>query len=190
MTASARLEAVTEIHLTGRAASPGLAIGPVTVLMVAVESRRAMGDPAQATAALKAALEGATAELGELIEAERGQAEDILELQVAMLEDDALAEGAFDAITGGTSADQSWRLALDAEIAGYRSAEDEYFRARIADLVDIRDRVLGRLNGEDKSVEITCGSIVPSCALSSPPFLARESTLPGSIALAWGTASM
>src|SRR4030081_3650320 len=142
MTVSARLEAVTEIHLTGRAASPGLAIGPVTVLMVAAESRRTRGDAGQETAALKAAIEAATAAPAGLIEAEQGEAADILEFQVAMLEDDALAEGAFDAITAGTSADQAWRLAVDAEIAGYRSAEDEYFRAPVADLVDLRDPVL------------------------------------------------
>src|SRR3977135_3159883 len=82
MTVSARHKAVTEIHLTGRAASPGLAIGPVTVLMVAVESRRATGDPAQETAALKAAIEGATAELAELVEAVQGEAADILAFQV------------------------------------------------------------------------------------------------------------
>jgi phosphotransferase system enzyme I (PtsI) len=189
MTVSARLEAVTEIHLTGRAASPGLAIGPVTVLMVAVESRRTRGDPAQETAALKAAIEGATAELAELIEAEQGEAADILEFQVAMLEDDALAEGAFDAITAGTSADQAWRLALDAEIAGYRSAEDEYFRARVADLVDIRDRVLMRLNGEDKSAAITDGSIVASEDISPSTFLAADWTRGGAIVLAAGSSS-
>src|SRR3979409_945397 len=157
MTVSVRPEAVTEIHLTGRAASPGLAIGPVTVLTVAVESRRTRGDPAQETAALKAAIEGATAELAELIEAEQDEAADILEFQVTMLEDDALAEGAFDAISAGIPADQAWRSVLNAEVAGYRSAEDEYFRARTADLVDIRDRVLMRLNGTEKASAVVGG---------------------------------
>ena len=63
MTVSARPEAVTEIHLTGRAASPGLAIGPVTVLRPPCQSATASGDPAQEAAALKAAIAGATAEL-------------------------------------------------------------------------------------------------------------------------------
>jgi phosphotransferase system enzyme I (PtsI) len=189
MTVSVRLEAVTEIHLTGRAASPGLAIGPVTVLTAAIESRRVPGDPAQETAALKAAIEGATAELAELVEAEQGDAADILEFQVAMLEDDALAEGAFDAIAAGTPADQAWRSVLDAEIAGYRSAEDEYFRARIADLVDIRDRVLMRLNGVDKSTAIAGGSIVASEDISPSAFLAADWTHGGAIVLASGSSS-
>jgi phosphoenolpyruvate-protein phosphotransferase (PTS system enzyme I) len=189
MTASARPEAVTEIHLTGRAASPGLAIGPVTVLTVAVESRRTRGDPAQETAALKAAIEGATAELAELIEAEQDEAADILEFQVTMLEDDALAEGAFDAISAGIPADQAWRTVLDAEIAGYRSAEDEYFRARVADLVDIRDRVLMRLNGTDRSAAIAGGSIVASDDISPSTFLAADWTRGGAIVLAAGSSS-
>jgi phosphotransferase system enzyme I (PtsI) len=189
MTVSVRPEAVTEIHLTGRAASPGLAIGPVTVLTVAVESRTAIGNPAQETAALKMAIEGATAELAELVEAVQGEAADILAFQVAMLEDDALAEGAFDAISAGTPADHAWRSALDAEIAGYRSAEDEYFRARIADLVDIRDRVLAHLNGADKSAAITGGSIVACDDISPSTFLAADWTRGGAVALAAGSPS-
>jgi len=189
MTASARPEAVTEIHLTGRAASPGLAIGPVAVLTVAVESRRTPGDPAQEAAALKAAIEGATTELAELIEAEQGEAADILEFQVAMLEDDALAEGAFAAISTGAPADQAWRAVLDAEIAGYRSAEDEYFRARVADLVDIRDRVLVCLNGADASAAISGGSIIASDDISPSTFLATDWRCGGAIVLAEGSSS-
>jgi phosphotransferase system enzyme I (PtsI) len=189
MTVSERPEAVTEIHLTGRAASPGLAIGPVTVLMVAVERRTAIGDPAQETAALQAAIKGATAELADLVEAVQGEAADILEFQVAMLEDDALAEGAFDAISAGTPADHAWRSALDAEIAGYRSAEDEYFRARIADIADIRDRVLAHLSGADKAVKITGGSIVACDDISPSTFLAADWTRGGAVALAAGSPS-
>src|SRR6266436_3559061 len=145
MTVSARHKAVTEIHLTGHPASPGLAIGPVTVLTAAIAKRTAIGDPAQEAAALQAAIEAATAEIAELMSTMQGEAADILEFQVAMLEDDALAEGAYDAISVGVAADHAWRSALDAEISGYRAADDEYFRARAADLVDIRDRVLARL---------------------------------------------
>jgi phosphoenolpyruvate-protein phosphotransferase (PTS system enzyme I) len=189
MTVSVRPEAVTEIHLTGRAASPGLAIGPVTVLTVAVKSRTAVGNPAQETAALKTAIEGATAELADLIEAVQGEAADILEFQVAMLDDDALSEEAFEAISAGTPADDAWRSALDAEIAGYRLAEDEHFRARIADLVDIRDRVLAHLSGAGNAVKITGGSIVACDDISPSTFLAADWTRGGAIALAAGSPS-
>jgi phosphotransferase system enzyme I (PtsI) len=180
---------VAEIHLTGRAASPGLAIGPVTMLTAAVARRAASGDPTQETAALKAAIEGATAEIVKLIGTLEGEVADILEFQVAMLEDDALAEGAFDAISVGVAADHAWRSALDAEITGYRSADDEYFRARAADLVDIRDRVLAHLSGADAAAKIAGGSIVAGDDISPSAFLAADWTCGGAIALAEGSAS-
>jgi phosphotransferase system enzyme I (PtsI) len=189
MTVSARREAVTEIHLTGRPASPGLAIGPVTVLTTAVANRTAIGDPAQETAALQAAIESATAEIAELIARVQGEAAEMLEFQVAMLEDDALAEGAYGAISVGVAADHAWRSALDAEISGYRAAEDEYFRARAADLADIRDRVLACLSGADTPAKITGGSIVAGDDISPTTFLAADWTRGGAIALGAGSPS-
>jgi phosphoenolpyruvate-protein phosphotransferase (PTS system enzyme I) len=180
---------VAETHLTGRAASPGLAIGPVTLLTAAVARRTATGDPAQEAVALKAAIEDAAAEIVKLIGAVEGDVADILQFQVAMLEDDALAEGAYDAISVGVAADHAWRSALDAEISGYRSAEDEYFRARAADLVDIRDRVLARLSGADTTAKITGDSIVAGDDISPSIFLAADWTRGGAIALAAGSPS-
>jgi phosphoenolpyruvate-protein phosphotransferase (PTS system enzyme I) len=188
MTVSARREAVTEIHLTGRPASPGLAIGPVTVLAAAVANRTAVGDPAQEAAALRAAIEAATAEIAALIATVQGEVADILEFQVVMLEDDALTEGAYDAISVGVAADHAWRSALDAEISGYRAAEDEYFRARAADLADIRDRVLARLTGTT-AAKITGDSIVAGDDISPTDFLAADWTRGGAIALAAGSPS-
>ncbi|MGZ3311097.1 MAG: phosphoenolpyruvate--protein phosphotransferase [Xanthobacteraceae bacterium] len=189
MTVLARHEAVTEIHLTGRPASPGLAIGPVTVLTAAVANRTAIGDPAQEAAALQMAIEAATMEIAELIATVQGEVADILEFQVAMLEDEALAEGAYDAISVGVAADHAWRSALDAEISGYRAAEDEYFRARAADLADIRDRVLARLSGGDTALKITGGSIVAGDDISPTTFLAADWTRGGAVALAAGSPS-
>ena len=51
-------------------------------------------------------------------------------------------------------ADAAWRQALDAEIAGYEASDDDYFRARAADLRDIRDQVLRALPGDGDG----CGS--------------------------------
>ncbi|WP_246773909.1 phosphoenolpyruvate--protein phosphotransferase [Bradyrhizobium diazoefficiens] len=189
MTVSARREIVGEIHLTGHPASPGLAIGPVAVLTSAVASRTAKGDPVQEAAALKAAIEGAAVELAELIATVRGEAAEILEFQIAMLGDDALAEGAYDAVAAGAAADDAWRAALDAEIAGYRAAEDEYFRARAADLVDIRDRVLAGLNGVDTIAKISGDSVVMGDDISPSTFLAVDWTRGGAIALAAGSPS-
>src|SRR5690348_14329424 len=184
-----RPEAVAEIHLRGRAASPGLAIGPVTVLTDVAARRTSIGDPAQEAAALQAAIEAATDEIAGLIETVQGEAAEILEFQVAMLGDDALAEGAYDAISVGIAADHAWRSTLDAEIAGYRAADDEYFRGRAADLVDIRDRVLAHLGGADAVATIAAGSIVAGDDISPSVFLATDWTRGGAIALAAGSPS-
>ena len=189
MTVLARSDAVAEIRLTGRAASSGLAIGPVIVLTSGGARRTTVGDPSQEAAALQAAIEAATAEIVGLMKTVQGEVADILEFQVALLEDDALAEAAYNAIAGGVAADQAWRSALDAEIAGYRAAEDEYFRARAADLVDIRDRVLAQLSGEDMIAKISGGSIVAGEDITPSAFLAADWTRGGAIALAAGSPS-
>ena len=180
---------MAEIHLIGRAASPGLAIGPVTILAAAVARRTVSGDPAQEAAALQAAIAGAAAETVELIKTLQGDLAEILEFQVAMLEDDTLADAAYQAISAGIAADQAWRSALDAEIAGYRSAEDEYFRARAGDIVDIRDRVLAHLSGMDTVARISAGSIVAADEITPSAFLAADWTRGGAIALAGGSPS-
>ena len=138
---------------------------------------------------MRAAIEAATAEIRGLIETVQGEVADILEFQVALLEDDALAEAAYTAISAGVAADHAWRSALDAEIAGYRAAEDEYFRARAADLIDIRDRVLAQLSGEDTIAKISGGSIVAGEDITPSTFLAADWTRGGAIALAAGSPS-
>ena len=76
---------MAEIQLIGRAASPGLAFGPVAVLTAAVAGRMASEDPEQEAAALRAAIGGARAQLAEQIKMIQSEAADILEFQAAML---------------------------------------------------------------------------------------------------------
>src|SRR5947208_5385805 len=159
------------------------------MLTAAVARRTASDDPAQEAAALRAAIEGARAEIAEQIKTIQGEVADILEFQVAMLEDDALADAAYGVISEGITAHHAWRLALDVEIAGYRAAEDEYFRARAADIVDIRDRVLAHLSGVDTVARITGGSIVAADDITPSAFLAADWSHGGAIALAGGSPS-
>jgi phosphotransferase system enzyme I (PtsI) len=180
---------VAEIQLIGRAASPGLAFGPVAVLTAAVAGRMASEDPEQEAAALRSAIEGARAELAEQIKTIQSEAADILEFQAAMLEDDALTDTAYELIAIGITADHAWRRALDLEIAGYRAAEDEYFRARAVDIVDIRDRVLAHLGGVEAFAGIAGGSIVAAEDITPSTFLATDWSQGGAIALASGSPS-
>ncbi|PWC38147.1 phosphoenolpyruvate--protein phosphotransferase [Azospirillum sp. TSO22-1] len=134
----------------GRAAAPGLASGPLLILDDGATSARVAGAPLQEDAALRAAMAAAAGDLAALVAgAGDDEAAGVLAFQMALLEDDALTEAAFAAIAEGTPADVAFRAALDAQVADYAAAEDAYFRARAADLEDLRDRVLRRLAGVD-----------------------------------------
>jgi len=92
---------VAELQLSGRPASPGLAFGPVVMMAANVVARQASDDPIEEAAALKGALAAAALDVEALMAGAAGDAADILAFQVAMLEDDALSEGAFHAIEAG-----------------------------------------------------------------------------------------
>jgi phosphotransferase system enzyme I (PtsI) len=174
-------------RFSGRPASPGLARGDLVVLTAPAVSRRSTGDPAQEAEALRGALARATAELTALAAASRGDAGDVLGFQVALLEDPALAEPALERVSAGVAAHQAWAEALDAEAAGYEAAADELFRARGADLRDLRDRVLGQLSGERVRTEVPPGAIVAAVDLAPSRFLAVDWSHGGALALTGGS---
>lgn len=157
----------------GQEASAGLVQGKI---WLAPGSDSAAYVPKETVEAERTALTDAIAAAAQDVAALMADADEdaaaILEFQIAMLEDDALTAGAFEAIASGKPADESWTDALKSEIETYKSAEDEYFRARSADLEDIRDRVLARLRGVETrtmpSESIYVGDdITPSQFLSS-----------------------
>ena len=176
------------LELKGRAASSGLALGPLVALMEAPAPRRAVGGPAQEAADLLGALDAVAAELGRLSSAGGAEAEAILEVQIAMLEDPALKDPALAAIAGGAAADAAWASVLDEQIRGYESATDEYFRARASDLRDVRDRVLRRLR-RAIGADIPLGAIVATADLAPSRFLEMDWTGGGGVALSAGSPS-
>jgi phosphotransferase system enzyme I (PtsI) len=180
---------MSEIRLSGRAASPGLALGPVVTMAASAAERQPTGDPEREAADLAKAVAAAAAELAALTAEAEGEAADILAFQLAMLEDEALSEGAFHAVEAGIAADRAWREALAAEIGGYKAAEDEYFRARAADLADIRDRVLAHLNGALGDEAIPEGAVLAGDDLTPSRFLSADWTKGGAIALSGGSPS-
>ena len=176
-----------EARHRGRPAAPGFAAGPVVALSIAMGTRRTGGDPEREAAALRDAVAQATAELMALVAQAAEDAAGILGFQVALLQDDALSERAFAAIADGTAADSAWREALDDEIEGYCAGEDETFRARAADLVDLRDRVSGHLSGGPVVPSVTLGSIVAAADLPPSRFLAIDWRAGGAVLLSEGS---
>src|SRR5260221_2702340 len=131
-------------ELIGRAAAPGLAVGPLYPIDTgAWVSQAPAGDPARGAADLIRAIDLAISELTALETSDpSGDGAEILAFQIAMLEDETLRKPALAAINDGAPADSAWKAALDCQIADYEAAGEEYFRARSADLKDLRDRVL------------------------------------------------
>lgn len=170
----------------GIGASDGLFLGPVRRLGLARSERKGTGNPGTERAALQDAIAASIAGLASLMERVEGEAQDILGFQVAMLEDDALAAPALSAIAGGTPAHAAWATALDGEIAGYEASDDDYFRARAADLRDIRDRVLRHLSGEE-AAGVLGGAVLLGIDIAPTTFLETDWSAGGAIALTQGS---
>ncbi|MDB5555909.1 MAG: ptsP [Rhizobium sp.] len=156
---------------TGMPASAGFAIGPV---FCAARATRGHYQRHKSTDAefghLVTSIELAMEATSGMMADASGDAADILEFQVAMLGDDTFREAAKESIDNGMAADLAWTQVLDAEIENYAQSEEEYFRARTADLTDIRDRVLRQLRGDDEekipeSVIYISDDITPSAFL-------------------------
>jgi len=178
-----------EKHFAGRTASPGMALGPLVAFAPETGTRAASGAVDIEARALRAALAQALRDLRRLIEQSPGETADILAFQVALLEDDVLSEPAFAAIAEGRAAHDAWCEAMEAEAAGYEASDDEYFRARAADLRDIRDRVLAALAGSDPVAEVPPGAIVTAVDLAPSRFLAIDWSQGGGLALTEGSAT-
>jgi phosphotransferase system enzyme I (PtsI) len=179
---------MTERRLNGRPASPGLAAGPV-FFVAKPEASSSRPVEVDGEAALRRAIDASLIDLNALVATLEGESADILGFQIAMLEDEALSAGAFDAISAGVPADHAWRSALDAEIFDYEKSEDAYFRARSADLIDIRDRVLAHLMGTAEGMKVPPGSVLMADDLPPSLFLSSDWSRGGAIALSGGSPS-
>lgn len=179
----------TERVLSGQPASPGHALGPVVRLAAQEVLARTAGTQAEERKALEDAVAKAIGEIDALVASASGPAADMLEFQSAMLADESLRDPALVAIAEGRPADAAWSAALGDQITEYQSASDEYFRARAADLGDLRDRVLRRLAGQSVAQTILPGSIVAADELTPSQFLEADWSQGGAIMLAAGSAS-
>ncbi len=176
------------VELKGKPASDGIFAGPVFFLSAIEAERRASDDPEIERRAFDESVALAIAALAALIETAEGEAAEMLSFQVALLEDDALLEPARSLIAQGKPADLAWRKTVDAEIVGYEMSDDDYFRARAADLKDMRDRVLRQLSGMGGH-QAQAGAILIGDDVPPSLFLEADWSKGGAIALAQGSPS-
>jgi phosphoenolpyruvate-protein phosphotransferase (PTS system enzyme I) len=172
----------------GRTASIGFAHAPFVRVNAVPDGEHRSGTPEDEKLALRAALQSTGRQIAFLANAAGGEAAQILEFQVALLDDEDFLDPIFAAIVAGTSADAAWSSALDEQITDYNSAPDEYLQARSSDLADLRDRVLRNLRGgTTEAPRIPAGAVV--CAEDLPPsrFLEIDWSNGGGVALLRGS---
>jgi phosphotransferase system enzyme I (PtsI) len=176
------------VEVKGRPASDGIFAGPVFFLDNAAVAPRSAGNAESENLAFQEAIATAIAALSSLVEKAEDEAADMLAFQIALLEDDASIGPARALIAQGKPADEAWQKTVDAEILGYEMSDDEYFRARTADLKDMRDRVLRHLTG-DATHLAQAGTILIGDDVPPSLFLEADWSKGGAIALRRGSPS-
>ena len=177
-----------EIEITGLCASAGLACGEIIEIAERQITRETHGAPDDEAQALRNAMERAGEQLQELMESSKGASAEIIEFQLAFVMDDELSAPAFASIREGTPAHDAWNAALADEMAGYRDSEDEYFRARLSDLDDLRQRVLACMTDTGSCPDAPPpGSILFATDLAPSAFLSMDWSHGGAIVLSAGS---
>ncbi|MEW5958561.1 MAG: phosphoenolpyruvate--protein phosphotransferase [Chloroflexota bacterium] len=141
-------------ELTGIAASPGIAIGPLVLYQVApveVPERR-IDDPQGEWQRLEQAIQTAKKEIEALHRQALTQVGHyeaaIFEAHLLFLDDPALLDAARQRIIDqAINAEAAWQVAVDQTVAGYQALDDPYLKARAADVRDVGQRVLISLAG-------------------------------------------
>ena len=178
-----------EKRFAGRAAAPGIALGPLVSMTSGAAARVASGAADTEAQALRSAIAGALCDLRQIIDQANAEAAEIIGFQIAFLEDEELAAPAFAAIVEGGAAHEAWREAIGREAANYKTSDDEYFRARAADLDDIGERVLAHLTGSTMDAKVPPGAVVAAVDLAPSRFLAIDWSQGGALVLTAGSAT-
>lgn len=156
-------------------ASEGIAVGPLVHWIDTLVCNRKAGDVTHERAVFVTSLTTARSEVSELLENLDELASEIMEFQLAMLEDEDFYQPAEVAIDHGIPADVAWQQLCDAEIRNYAESGSEYLAARVDDLRDIRDRVLRAFCGDKVDMgELPEGGIVFAQDLTPSSFLAFD----------------
>jgi phosphotransferase system enzyme I (PtsI) len=178
---------LTEVRIQGLCASTGFAVGLATLVFGVEHGVRKQLAAAEEELALRNAIANARQDISHLIQRLSDDGADILGFQQALLEDDVLTEKVWPSIASGISAEFAWRMALDHEISHYKDSSDEHFAARVADLCDIRDRVLAHLFGIEPPANLGFGGILVAEDIPPSAFLARDWSGGGGLVLGSGS---
>lgn len=193
---------MTRVVLAGRTGSPGVGVGRLLKVGVghhghgpgAAGDGASPGDPVTERARLEAALRTAQADLeglaGSIAVRAGADIGAIFEAQAMFARDPGIVEPAMRAIEAGAPADDAILRSTDEQAERLAIVDDEYFRARAADLRDVGRRVADLLRGsarpdlwhaDGRPAVIVADDLDPSAVATLRPELVAG------IALAGGT---
>jgi phosphoenolpyruvate-protein phosphotransferase len=149
---------MTRSVLAGRPGSPGVGLGRLLLVAPAVNGHASdtapvaiVHDPASERARLLAALDTAATDLEALARQVAERAGDevgaIFEAQALFARDPGIVDPALEAVAAGRAADSAILASTDEAAARLAAVDDEYFRARAADVRDVGRRVADLLRG-------------------------------------------
>ena len=153
--------------LIGIPASPGYAAGPAIILKLAEPEikQRTIDDPEVEWERLSKALDAVRASTQQLRRQISTSATEydaaIFDAHLMFLNDPDLLEKVRLAILDGhKNAEWAWSEAIQVALVEYRKIEDDYMRARAADVADIGRQVLIQLNGREAALNIPSPGIL------------------------------
>ncbi|MEY3020018.1 MAG: phosphoenolpyruvate--protein phosphotransferase [Actinomycetota bacterium] len=185
---------MTRTH-AGRRAAPGIALGPAFVLPLRQRETldellahpRALGTEEElellrgASARAAAELEGLAAELAAGVGVDEAE---IFSSHAAFARDPELLELAQEHVRSGASAVASIARAFAAFAELLEATGSELFGSRVADLDDVRDRIVAHLLGREVRVEVPR---VPSVVISHELLPSQSAALPPELVLGFVT---
>jgi phosphoenolpyruvate-protein phosphotransferase len=149
------------------AASPGFALGPAVLLHFAepLVERRPIENAAREWARLQTALDAvrtATETLRDQIARSANKYDAaIFDAHLLFLNDPEFLDGVRHTLEAEhVNAEWAWKTAVEASAQKFEAIDDEYMRARAADVRDIGRQVLVQLTGQGKEVELPHAGIL------------------------------
>ncbi len=184
--------------IKGIPASPGTAVGPARILervsLDVPETARPAEDADMALAQFKRALDKSVSELNAILESAKKKLSkedaEIFNAHLMMLEDPELIDVVNDLIGNSRlTADSAVALAIRSLAARFDEMDDEYFRARAADVRDIGRRILKNLKREDTSEAAAMPGIIVTVELTPSDTVNLDVSVTAGIATELGGAT-
>lgn len=174
-------------RLEGIGVSPGFGYGPAFLGLRPEPRRVGEGAGLPEDLLLDQAISAAQAGLLELAAMVGPAGQNVLDFQIALLDDPEIRARAEQALAAGHSAASAWMQAMDEVMAGLAGeGSDAQSRARIVDLDDVRHRVLAELAGVP-ATDFREGSVFVGPDMHPSVFLAHDWSKGGGIVLSGGS---